>query len=87
MYFVAVGVILLALKYLEIGPPANWDWWVVLLPFAAAVVWWMWADGTGWTKKKAMEREDQRKAERIEKQREAMGMLSAKSARKQRGQK
>ncbi|MBC7435552.1 MAG: TIGR04438 family Trp-rich protein [Bdellovibrionales bacterium] len=75
MYFLGVGVILMLLKYLEIGAVANWSWYVVLAPFALAMAWWAWADATGYTKKKAMERMDKRKQERIDKNREAIGTL------------
>lgn len=57
MYFVGLGLVLLALKFMEIGPVAAWAWWIVLSPFALAVGWWTWADATGYTKRKAMERE------------------------------
>jgi small Trp-rich protein len=60
---------------------AAWDWWVVLLPFGLAVLWWTWADWSGYTKKKAMEREDARRQARIDNSREAMGMLSQKKRR------
>jgi small Trp-rich protein len=73
MYLLLVGIILLPLKYLEIGPVATWEWWVVLAPFGLAVVWWTWADWSGYTKKKAVEREDARKKARIEKSREQLG--------------
>jgi small Trp-rich protein len=49
-------------------------WWWVLSPFALAVLWWGWADSTGYTKRKAMEKMDQKKKDRIEKQREALGI-------------
>ena len=78
MYLLLIGLVGLVLKYLEIGPVAAWSWWVVLIPFALAVVWWAWADSTGYTKKKEMNKMDLRKKERIEKQREAMGMLPKK---------
>jgi small Trp-rich protein len=74
MYLLLLGVITLLLKYLEIGPVANWSWLWVLSPFAGAVVWWTWADWSGYTKKKAMEKDDQRKQARIEKARESLGM-------------
>jgi small Trp-rich protein len=74
MYFLGLGVVLLALKYLEIGPVALWSWWVVLAPFALAVAWWAWADATGYTKRKAVEREERRKQARIDKTRDAMGL-------------
>ncbi|WP_395024303.1 TIGR04438 family Trp-rich protein [Comamonas odontotermitis] len=73
MYFLILGVVLLLLKYLEIGPVAAWSWTVVLAPFALAVLWWAWADWSGYTKRKEMEKEDQRKAARIAKAKEAMG--------------
>ena len=74
MLLLGVGIILLALKYLEMGPVAEWSWWVVLSPFAAAVVWWTWADWSGYTKKKAMQRENDRKQVRIDKTRESLGL-------------
>ena len=73
MYFLGIGVVLLVLKLMEIGPVAQWSWLYVLTPFALAVVWWAWADASGYTKRKAMEREDQRKLDRINRQREAIG--------------
>jgi small Trp-rich protein len=81
MYFLGLGLVLLAMKYLEIGPVAAWSWLVVLAPFGLAVVWWAWADASGYTKRKAMEREDARRKDRIERNREAMGTLSSKRRR------
>ena len=74
MYFLGIGLLLLAMKYLEFGAVAEWSWWVVLSPFALAVAWWYWADWSGYTKKKAMEKENARKNARIDKNREALGM-------------
>jgi small Trp-rich protein len=74
MYFLGLGIVLLLMKYLEIGPVAAWSWLVVLIPFGLAVVWWAWADASGYTRRKAMEREDQRRQDRINKQREALGI-------------
>ncbi len=78
MYFLLIGIVALALKYLEMGPVAAWSWWVVLLPFALAVAWWAWADASGYTKQKEIDKMARRKQDRIDKQREAMGMLSKK---------
>ncbi len=75
MYLLLIGIAGLLLKYLEIGPVASWNWLVVLSPFALAVVWWAWADATGYTKRKEVEKMDKRKQERIDKQRDALGML------------
>lgn len=74
MYLLGLGIILLGMKYLEIGPPATWEWWVVLTPFGLAVAWWTWADWSGYTKRKAVERENTRKQARIDKQREQLGL-------------
>jgi small Trp-rich protein len=74
MLLLGLGLILMALKYLEIGPVAAWDWWVVLSPFALAVAWWSWADWSGYTKKKAVQKENARKQARIDKSREALGL-------------
>jgi small Trp-rich protein len=73
MYLLVLGLVLLLLKFLAVGPVAAWDWWVVLLPFALAAAWWAWADASGYTRRKAMEREDRRRQGRIDKQREALG--------------
>jgi small Trp-rich protein len=82
MLFLGLGIVLLLMKYLEIDPVAAWSWWVVLSPFALATVWWTWADWSGYTKKKAMEREAARKQARIDKQREQLGLGTRKSGRR-----
>ena len=74
MYFLLIGIAALLMKYLEFGPVAAWSWWVVLSPFAMAVLWWAWADKSGYTKRVEMDKMEKRKADRIAKQREAMGM-------------
>jgi small Trp-rich protein len=78
MLFLGLGVVLLALKYLEIGPVAAWPWWGVLLPFGLAFVWWSWADWSGYTKKKAVQRENHKRQARIDKSRQAMGLPTKK---------
>jgi small Trp-rich protein len=81
MYLLGLGIVLLALKYLEISAVAGWDWWVVLAPFGLAVAWWAWADSSGYTKRKAMEREDARRQARVDKHKEAIGTLQSKKRR------
>lgn len=76
MYLLVIGVVLALLKYLEVGFVANWSWWWVLSPFAAAALWWAWADTTGYTKRKAVEKMEQRKQQRIDRHRESLGMRS-----------
>lgn len=82
MLFLGLGIILLVLKYLEFGPVAEWSWYVVLSPFALAAVWWTWADMSGYTKRKAVERENARKKARIDKNREQLGLGPKKSGRR-----
>lgn len=74
MYFLMLGLLFLAMKYFEVGFVAGWSWLWVLSPFAAALLWWAWADTTGYTKRKAIEKMELRKKERLEKQRDALGM-------------
>jgi small Trp-rich protein len=78
MWFLMLGLLGVALKLLEFGVVANWSWWVVLAPFAFAVVWWAWADASGYTKRKAVEKENARRQERIDRQRSNLGMLRKK---------
>lgn len=82
MYLLFAGVVLTLMKFLEVGPVATWDWWMVLLPYGLASAWWAWADTTGYTKKKAMEREDARRRQRIEKSKEAMGTSRSSKTRR-----
>lgn len=74
MYFVVLGVLQLLMKVAEFGPVAGWSWWVVFWPFAAAVVWWAWADLTGYTKRREMDKMDKRVAERREQNLIKLGM-------------
>ena len=78
MAFLLVGLVAVLMKYLEFGPVAAWPWYVVLSPFALAVLWWWWADASGYTKRVEIEKMETRKQARLEKQRAALGMLSAK---------
>ena len=73
MYFLGIGIVLLAMWYLEIGPVGAWSWYVIAIPFGLAVVWWWWADSSGYTKRKAMESEDARRKARIDKNKENIG--------------
>jgi len=74
MWFVLIGVLLLALKLLEAGPPAAWSWWVILAPFACAAVWWAWADATGYYQRRAMDDMDKKRAQRRVKNLATLGM-------------
>jgi small Trp-rich protein len=74
MLFLGLGLVLLALKYFQIGAVAEWDWWWVLSPFGMAVVWWTLADYFGYSKIKAVKKEYARRQKRIEKHRAGLGM-------------
>lgn len=74
MYFVLLGVALLLLKVLDIADVGTWSWWAVLWPFGAAVAWWAYADKTGLTKRREMNKMDERRDERRRKQMVALGM-------------
>ena len=74
MVFVLLGVLLIAMKLADIGFVAAWTWWAVLSPFAAAVVWWAYADSSGLTKKREMDKLENKKLERRRKSMEAMGI-------------
>ena len=78
MWFLMLGVLGVGLWYFEVGPFATLDWWYLLIPFGLALAWWAWADGTGYTKRKAMDRENRRRDARIDASREALGMLPKK---------
>eukprot|EP01041_Mallomonas_annulata_P016409 gene16409-34260_t len=56
MYLLILGVILMLMKYLEVGFAVHLSWWWVLSPFALAVAWWAWADATGYTKRRQMDK-------------------------------
>ena len=78
MYFLFIGVLGMVLKYLEVAPLDNMSWWLLLFPFALAAAWWAWADASGYTKRKEVEKMDDRKRKRIEKQRTAIGLTAKK---------
>ena len=72
MYFLGIGFVLLILKLMQIGRIGGWSWLIVLTPFALAAAWWVWADASGYTKRKEMEKMDAIRENRLQKQREAL---------------
>jgi small Trp-rich protein len=82
MYLLGLGLVLLFAKWQEWGPVAQWSWWLVLLPFALAMAWWAWADNSGYTKRKAMEREDRRRDARRARTKEALDATYQKQKRR-----
>ena len=73
MYLVALGAVLLLLKTLEVGFVANLPWWGALLPLGLAMLWWAWADASGWTKRREMDKMELRKKQRRAQNMEALG--------------
>lgn len=74
MWFVALGCLLVLLKWADLTAVAGWSWWIVLAPFAAAAIWWIIADATGYTKAREAEREDRRVTARRERHLDNMGL-------------
>lgn len=74
MAFVLIGTLLALLKYLAVDPVATLSWWWVLSPFALAIAWWSYADSTGLTAKRNLDRFDQRREKRRRQSLEAMGL-------------
>ena len=68
MWFLVIGVILLLMKWFEFGPVGHWSWWVVLLPFGVALLWFEVIEPFfGLDKRKAHDDLDKIKEERIKK--------------------
>jgi small Trp-rich protein len=74
MWFIVLGVLLIALKLGDISVVAAWSWWVVLAPFAVAAAWWAYADASGLTKRREMDKLEDRKLERRRRSLEALGI-------------
>lgn len=80
MAFIVIGVLLLLLHFVGIGPTAAWDPLTLpgfakfSVPFLLALAWWAWADGSGMTKRREMEREVEKRNQRRKRHIEAMGL-------------
>ena len=74
MYMVVLGVVLLILKLAEFGPVGHWPYWAVLWPFGLAVIWWSYADSSGFNKRREIEKMEDRKRKRRRHNLEALGM-------------
>lgn len=84
MLFVVIGVVVIALNLLGIGPPGHWNWaifgdlWKFTVPFLLAVIWWAWSDKSGRDKRREVARMDAKKEKR---RREQLGSLGLDSKR------
>lgn len=80
MWFVIIGVVVIVLHFAGIGPMAAWTWnltgdlWLFCAPFVVALIWWAWADASGLNKRREMERMDEKRRERRQKNLEALGI-------------
>ena len=74
MPLVVIGVLLILARWAEFGPFATMSWWWTTVPFGLALLWWEFADGSGWTKRRAMDKMEKRKVERRDQQMEALGL-------------
>jgi len=82
MWFVIIGVVLIAMNLAGIGPVAQWNWdftgdvWKFCVPFVLAVIWWAWADKSGLNKRREMEKMDQKRQARREENLASLGLKS-----------
>lgn len=78
MAFVILGLLLIVLNLLGIGFAAAWQWpgdaWKMLWPFGLAVLWWAYADKSGLTKRREMDKMDRKRELRRQKNMEALGI-------------
>lgn len=74
MPLVVIGTILVLLKLLDVDPVAGWSWLWLLSPFGLAVAWWVYADTTGLTQRRAIRRMEERKVARRERDMQALGL-------------
>ena len=74
MLFIVIGLLLIGLKFADVSPVATLSWWWVLAPFALAAAWWAYADGSGLTKRREMDKLEDKKKERRRKAMDALGI-------------
>ena len=80
MFFVIVGVLIIASNLAGYGPFAGWNWeftgdlWKFCVPFVLALLWWIWTDKSGLDKRREMEKMELRKENRRRENLERMGL-------------
>lgn len=74
MPMLVIGILLVLAKLAEFGPFARLSWWWILVPFGLAALWWEFADASGLTKRRAMDKMDAKKIARRDKALEALGL-------------
>ena len=87
MYFVIIGVLIIAANLMGIGPMGNWTWnltgdlWKFCVPFVFAAIWWVIADVSGYNKRREMTKMEDKKLARRQENLQALG-LDTRSRRK-----
>jgi small Trp-rich protein len=80
MLFIVIGVVLIALNLLGIGPVGQWNWeafgdlWKFCLPFLLAALWWVYTDKSGMDKRREIEKMEQKKRDRRKENLASLGM-------------
>jgi small Trp-rich protein len=80
MFFILIGVGLIVCNIAGWGPMADWKWdsaadvFKFSIPFILAALWWTFADESGMTKRRAMQRDAERKQDRRDRNIDAMGL-------------
>ena len=80
MLFVILGLAIIGMNLAGVGPFANWNWeftgdlWKFCVPFAFAVVWWVWSDKSGLNKRREMDKMDAKRQARREDNLAALGL-------------
>ncbi len=74
MYAVVIGVLLVLLKLADVEPVAGWSWWGVVTPLGLAVLWWEYADRSGLTKRREMDKMEGKKKQRRAENMAKLGM-------------
>jgi small Trp-rich protein len=88
MWFVIIGVLIIASNLASIGPFANWNWeftgdlWRFCVPFALAFMWWVWTDRSGLDKKREMDKMEAKKEARRKDNLAALGLNVRNNKRK-----
>ena len=77
MWILLVAILLLGLKLGAVGPFATLSWWWIAIPLGLAFLWWEIIDPMfGVSQRRAMEKVEERKAERNARARRNLGLRS-----------
>ena len=71
---VALLRVLAHLDVVDVGGISALSWWWIIGGFALCTVWFTYADRSGLTARKAAQRTEKRQQERLQKQRELLGL-------------